>query len=420
MFKKKVVLTKGLFCCVHSFRVLVMIFSILALFVCSTLTVLAADANGNTFVTVDDYGEISFAQDNSIVTYTMNFPSNWIRTGVWGEAWEDFYGFFSGDYFGFYRETYVTSYRMHPFGGIPSLGVDVGDQLENCCFFDITTVPRSTTITFNFTIGVDSGLVDPPGAYRYLFFVDENGKIVRKSQKMVKPSIDTAGSDGNTYTYTYSDTFGLDSFNVPETAVGFYPMFTLRDVECDPGYVYISYEPYTLTFPMTALEYESQQNQKLLNTINEVQNALVEQGEKIDQLPGQIGDEMQNVMDNEREQSKGEGNKFVDQITGAMPDPSKGVIDALGKLTSAVGYTGTEAIIEIPKIVLPGIDGLFDEFVIYEGTNFDLGACISYLPGKLVAVVQSLFTIAIVLYCVYEFKGIISFIFTLRSDNNNG
>lgn len=400
------------------FKLFVVMLSFIALFACSTLTVLAADVNGNTFVTLDDYGEISFAQDNSIVTYTMNFPSTWIRTGVWGEPWEDFYGFFSGDYFGFYRETYVTSYRMHPFGGIPGVGEDVGDQLEYCRFFDITTVPRSSTITFNFTIGVDSGLVDPPAAYRFLFFVDGNGKIVYKTQKKFKPTIDTAGSDGNTFTYTYSGTFGLDSFDVPETAVGFYPMFTLCNVECDPGYVYISYEPYTLTFPMTALEYESQQNQKLLNTMNEVQNALVEQGEKIDQLPGQIGDEMQNVMDNEKEQSKGEGNKFVDQIIGAMPDPSKGVIDALGKLTSAVGYTGTEAIIEIPKIVLPGIDGLFDEFVIYEGTNFDLGACISYLPGKLVTVVQSLFTIAIVLYCVYEFKGIISFIFTLRSDND--
>ena len=139
---------------------------------------------------------------------------------------------------------------------------------------------------------------------------------------------------------------------------------------------------------------------------------------KLDQLPDQIGDEFESVIDQEKEESKQEGNKFVDQVLDKLPDPSQGVLSALGELTSAVGYTGTEAVIPFPAIVIPGIDGLFDEIVIYDGSDFDLGSCISYIPENILTVIQSLFTIAIVLYCVYELKGIISFIFTLKEKNN--
>ena len=149
-----------------------------------------------------------------------------------------------------------------------------------------------------------------------------------------------------------------------------------------------------------------------------VNDKLEDQGEKLDQLPDKIGDEFESVIDQEKEESKQEGNKFVDQVLDKLPDPSQGVLSALGELTSAVGYTGTEAVIPFPAIVVPGIDGLFEDIVIYDGSDFDLGSCVSYVPENILTVIQSLFTIAIVLYCVYELKGIISFIFTLKEKNN--
>lgn len=140
---------------------------------------------------------------------------------------------------------------------------------------------------------------------------------------------------------------------------------------------------------------------------------------KLDKLPGNIGDEMQGIIDNEKEQSKGEGNKFVDQILDALPDPSTDVLAALKSLTDATAYTGTDAVLPIPAIVLPGIEGLFPETVIWEGTNFDFGEYLGFIPSSLLTLVQSLFTIAIVLFCVYELKGIISYCLTLR-ENKGG
>lgn len=96
------------------------------------------------------------------------------------------------------------------------------------------------------------------------------------------------------------------------------------------------------------------------------------------------------------------------------PDPSTDVLAALKSLTDATAYTGIDAVLPIPAIVLPGIDGLFPETVIWEGTEFDFGDYLGFIPSSLLTLVQSLFTIAIVLFCVYELKGIISYCLTLR------
>lgn len=136
--------------------------------------------------------------------------------------------------------------------------------------------------------------------------------------------------------------------------------------------------------------------------------------DRLDELPDKIGDQFQDVIENEKEESKGEGNKFVDQILDALPDPSADVLAAFKILTDATSYSGTEAVLPIPSLVLPGIDGLFPTTELWSGTEFDFGEYVGMLPSGLLTLVQSLFTIAIVLFCVYELKGIISYCLTLR------
>ena len=168
-----------------------------------------------------------------------------------------------------------------------------------------------------------------------------------------------------------------------------------------------------VVFPISTFDYsfslpvDSVQNQEIIDKLDGV-------NDKLDSLPGDIGDEMQDVIENEKEQSKDEGNKFVDLILDALPDPSTDVLASLKSLTYATAYNGTDAVLPIPAIVLPGIDGLFPETVIWEGAEFDFGYYIGFIPASLLILVRSLFTIAIVLYCVYEFKGIISYCLTLR------
>lgn len=151
-------------------------------------------------------------------------------------------------------------------------------------------------------------------------------------------------------------------------------------------------------------QWQNEQNGQMLNSMND----------KLDNLPGQIGDEFENALENEKETAKGEGNKFVNQILDKLPDPSTKVLTALKSLTDAMSYTGTDAILTIPPLVMPAIGDIVPRTEIWEGANFSFGDYIDVMPEKLVVVVQSLFTIAIVLFCVYELKGLISYCLTLN------
>lgn len=141
---------------------------------------------------------------------------------------------------------------------------------------------------------------------------------------------------------------------------------------------------------------------------------LDDMNQSIETLPGAVGDEIQGIIDNEKDEANNQGNEFVDQILEALPDPSTKVLASLKSLTDATSYTGTDAKLQIPGIVLPAVGMLIPETEIWEGAELDFGAYMQLLPEILVTVVQSLFTIAIVLYCVYELIGLIGFCLTLR------
>lgn len=160
------------------------------------------------------------------------------------------------------------------------------------------------------------------------------------------------------------------------------------------------------------LEQQAQTNDQLADVLEQQQQT----NDQLSTLPGEIGDEIQGVIDKEEQEAEGSGNDFVDQILDMLPDPSTGVLGALRGLTDATSYTGTDAVLTIPAIVLPGIDGLFPTTEIWGGTRFDFGEYIGLLPPALLTLVQCLFTIAMVLFCVYELKGIISYCLTLRAN----
>ena len=232
--------------------------------------------------------------------------------------------------------------------------------------------------------------------------------------------LDYGTPTGDSYLLSVEDSFssGYDGFS-PEFDVYFYSSgATTLSVELisfelvltiSSYYRALDEMGYTEQIDELRKELESQGKQ-----LEDILDQQQQTNDKLDALPGQIGDEMQGVIDNEKDEANSEGNKFVDQILGALPDPSTDVLAALKSLTDATAYTGTDAVLPIPAIVLPGIDGLFPETEIWGGTDFDLGEFISLLPPTLLTLVQSLFTIAIVLYCVYELKGIISYCLTLK------
>lgn len=253
--------------------------------------------------------------------------------------------------------------------------------------------------------------VYPASLYSGCYYLDDNGR-------QFNFYYDDKGTE-----YTFGNTI---SFSFPveyvENSVAVVPRISIRDFTVyTEGIYYITIHNPKLTMEVSTAfwnSFENRLNGEKLDDIKDelgsVNDKLDDTNEKLDELPGEIGDEMQGVIDKENDKAESSGNKFVNQILDKLPDPSTDVLAALKSLTDATAYTGTDANLTIPAIVIPEIDGLFPATEIWGGTEFSFGDFLEFLPPTLLTVVQSLFTIAIVLYCVYELKGIISYCLTLN------
>lgn len=204
-------------------------------------------------------------------------------------------------------------------------------------------------------------------------------------------------------------------------AKSFVPAYRMADFYCPNSAFTVTVSSCYIEMEVSVdswAQFQAQQNGEKLGEIKDelgnVNDKLEDTNEKLEELPGEIGDEMQGIIDKENDKAESSGNKFVNQILDALPDPSTEVLSSLKSLTDATAYTGTDAKLKIPALVIPAVDGLFPETEIWGGTEFSFSDYLSFLPPALLTVVQSLFTIAIVLFCVYELKGIISYCLTLN------
>lgn len=152
--------------------------------------------------------------------------------------------------------------------------------------------------------------------------------------------------------------------------------------------------------------------------LDDVQQSVDRVEDKIDQLPGEIGDSVQDAIDKENQAAENKGNDLVDQITGIVPNDSQNFVTALGGLANALMYDGTDAVLPVPALKLPGIDGLFSSCTLVEAQQVDFEHFFQMLPGSLLLLVQSLLTIALIVYCFKEFYGTLSYLFVLKGGNN--
>lgn len=359
--------------------------------------------------------------DNDIVT--VEFPTEWIRGMIGTRSGTGLYKW-NGAVLDTYLNSVPDEIRLYcaPFGTIFSRYTGT----YNGRYLSLDNIPSDSEFTIQFGYGgnASSGIAWGSADERFYSVNDTDAEYYFKS-------VHDLGGEGGTHYYTFSSTVSTGS------GKGWFPMYIFTVESLDDNFYgdhfYLEVTKFQLEISISSL-YRLQEQSGITNELlTEVNRQLEEQGktldevleqqqqtnEKLDELPGEIGDEVQGVIDSEKEESKEEGNKFVDQILDALPDPSTEVLGALKSLTDSTAYTGTDAVLPIPAIVLPGIDGLFPETEIWGGTDFDFGEYIELLPPTLLTLVRALFTIAIVIFCVYELKGIISYCLTLR-ENKGG
>ena len=304
-------------------------------------------------------------------------------------------------------------------------------------YLDVTNIPDGSLVTFDISISSSGGIAyDTPSWTTQIYYYDANKAYL--GQNAVSHDKDSI-QDHFTFEMTMNKINGSSEATFNFIMRGFRPWqdsdftFTIESLNLTLSIssLYRLQEQTGKTNEiLSAVEKKLEQNgQKLDDVIDKIEqngdklddtnDKLDDANDKLDKLPGEVGDEIQGVIDNEKNEAEDAGNKFVDQILDALPDPSTEVLAALKGLTDATSYTGTDAVLPIPALVLPGIAGLFPETVIWEGAELDFGEYMEVVPPSLLSLVRSLFTIAIVLFCVYELKGIISYCLTLR-ENKGG
>lgn len=117
----------------------------------------------------------------------------------------------------------------------------------------------------------------------------------------------------------------------------------------------------------------------------------------------------------EKQETQTSGDNATNDTTSAMPSVDAGFSNSLKGFVRAMSYDGTQALLPIPKTSIPALAGVTDEITLISAQDYDLSAAINqYIPETLLQLIRHLFTIALVLYCVYELYGLIQYVLTLK------
>lgn len=119
--------------------------------------------------------------------------------------------------------------------------------------------------------------------------------------------------------------------------------------------------------------------------------------------------------DREKQEAQSSGDNATNDANSAMPSVDSGFSNSLKTFVDSLSYSGTEAILPIPETSIPAISGVMDKVVLIPEQGYDLSATITqYIPANLLTLLQYLFDIALVLFCVYELYGLIQYVLTLK------
>lgn len=116
----------------------------------------------------------------------------------------------------------------------------------------------------------------------------------------------------------------------------------------------------------------------------------------------------------EKQEAQTQGNQSTSDATTAITDNSQGFIDSLGGLANSMSYSGTNCSWTFPAITLPAIPGVMPGYQLTSEKPIDFSYWVNQIPANLLLLIQSLLTLALIIYCFKEVYGTISYVLTLR------
>ena len=119
--------------------------------------------------------------------------------------------------------------------------------------------------------------------------------------------------------------------------------------------------------------------------------------------------------ENEKQEATDTGADGVGDISSVIPDDTQALTTAFKKLTASMTHTNTTAKLNFPGIKIPALKPFTDtETVLLGEQEINFEEYIKLIPDKILLLVQSLGTIALILFCFKELYSQISYVLTLR------
>lgn len=174
--------------------------------------------------------------------------------------------------------------------------------------------------------------------------------------------------------------------------------------------------PVTLSVAVDMIYEQSQTMQKIEQQLGDIGGKLDDTNNQLEDVKDKL-DGILNQPEQEKSEAQQGANDAFDGVVDVVPDHSEGLVDAFSGLASSMSYNGTAAKLAIPAVSLPGIDGLYDGFIVMQPQELDFEVYFQMLPENLLLLVQSLFTAALIIFCFKELYNTIQYCLTLKGGN---
>lgn len=156
-----------------------------------------------------------------------------------------------------------------------------------------------------------------------------------------------------------------------------------------------------------------------LQLIYQKSDAILLEQKQTNSLLDKILEHLEEKNEKDKQEASSQGNSSVSQSNDAIDNKGEGFKNSLGGLVSKMNYSGTDCSWQFPEVRLPQIDGVMDSKVLIRSQEIDFGQWINAIPSGILLLVQSLLTVALIVYCFKEFYGTIEYVLTMRKGGMN-
>ncbi len=120
----------------------------------------------------------------------------------------------------------------------------------------------------------------------------------------------------------------------------------------------------------------------------------------------------------EQDHIEDEAGGYAEDVQNMLPIPDTGnIIGAMSNLVGAFSVDDTKgAVLTIPRVAIPAIDGVFEEIPLLEEQKVDFNDYVEMIPEAIVTLVRNLLSCALVIYCIKEIYDVIYIILAYKKD----